>query len=533
MNDNITGRTLTVLLVILLVVGPGPGEARDFPETTSHIEQEASYNSGDCLVTDFGAVCDGTTDDTAAIQKALDTCATTHSIVSLPAAGRAMNSSNRTCVSFPLDFPNGTQLFIPAGATLKASTNIHLWPNDTMYNFVELKRKRNIIVFGQGTIDGSGPAWWPLLSNAVDHSANDGESPNINATRTNKLTKSSGTLLTPSPSPINLPRLFHMEIIENVSFIGVTLKNSPAMTLGFGSPCRNIVVDSVTIDNYAVGNTDGIDVGCDGALIQHSIVRNGDDSICMKSQASNVLVHNCTVHNGKPYQPVHIETSLSLQDTVGGNKGPEQLLHTNDSQLTGSTPIQNAAHGLAGGLVLGTSVNNTMQNITFRNCSVTEALAGIRFKFRSSQTGFVDGVLFEDIRIVRPVAYAIDMLLDSDHYNAGGGSDSGHEDYGHSSLSPKMLSTTSVNNVTIRNVVGELEPIPSSICNGGAVCPRAVGRFRCTAALPCANVTLENVSVTGFNASSAYPTPCEFQFVTGTGQNVTPNQCVLPTASAA
>ena len=61
----------------------------------------------------------------------------------------------------------------------------------------------------------------------------------------------------------------------------------------------------------AIGNSDGIDVSCEGFVIQNSLVQNGDDSICMKSQnhgstvgsARNGLIRNCTedLHDTSPY----------------------------------------------------------------------------------------------------------------------------------------------------------------------------------------------------------------------------------------
>ena len=243
-----------------------------------------------CQVVDYGALCDARTDDTLAVQRALDDCASiTGGVVELP-------RNNRTCLTFPLKFHNGTNLHVPAGATLKAFPSVARWPNATRFNFVELKRLRDVAVFGAGVIDGSGEVWYtvPLVE--------------LNGER---------------------PRLFHMELIRNVSFRGVTLRHTAGGTLGFNSPCQDIVVDGVTIDNPAFGNTDGIDVGCDGALVQNSVVVNGDDSICMKSGAKNVLVRNCTVANGRRWP--------------GAVK-----------------------HGLAGGLVLGTSDDDSMQNITYR-----------------------------------------------------------------------------------------------------------------------------------------------------------------------
>lgn len=166
-----------------------------------------------------------------------------------------------------------------------------------------MKHLRDIAVYGQGTIDGSGEGWW-FDARFVDAR----------------------------------PRLFHMQSVRNVSFRGVTLTHSAAMTLTFISPCYDALVDGVTIYNPAVGQTDGIDMGCDGAVIQNTAVTNGDDAICMKSGAKNVLVRNCTVRNGPAF--------------------PGALFP-----------------GLSGGLVLGTDDwvhdDDAIDNVTYSNCTVT------------------------------------------------------------------------------------------------------------------------------------------------------------------
>ena len=287
-----------------------------------------------CSVTHWGARCDNTTDDTMAIQRALDACA--YSVVTFP--------KHQTCLSFPLKFHNGTSVYLPIGARLKANPDIHRWPPcpsssahvtplpppmppmpppmppmlpppsvpsplppptslAEMCSFVEMNHMRDIVVYGEGTIDGSGEGWW------FDEKFNDVR-----------------------------PRLFHMADMRNVSFRGVTLTHSAGMTLVFNSPCFDALVDGVTIYNPAVGQTDGIDMACDGALIQNTAITNGDDSICMKSGAKNVLVRNCTVSNGPAFP---------------------------------GTPFP----GLAGGLVLGTSdwlhEDDAIHNVTYSNCTVT------------------------------------------------------------------------------------------------------------------------------------------------------------------
>ena len=291
------------------------------------------------------------------------------------------------------------------------------------------------------------------------------------------------------------PRLFHMSSIHNISFRGVTLKHTPGGTLGFNSPCQDVLVDGVTVLNPSVGNTDGIDVGCDGALIQNSHVTNGDDSICMKSEAKNILVRNCSVSNGHPW--------------------PGQV-----------------KKGLAGGLVLGTSDNDSMRNVTYRNCTVTGALAGIRIKFRSSQSGSVSGIVFENIQIYNPVAYAIDIDMATDHMDFHHKTATKHPGVAdavtkHPGVTDEVNSVA-LNNITLRHVNGWLSPVSRTICGVGRVCPRQVARFSCSPEFPCSNIRLEHVHVQGFNKTEKYPVPCEWTRASGSGVDVSPSACLPP-----
>eukprot|EP01049_Picozoa_sp_SAG25_P014055 SAG25_NODE_2360_length_1681_cov_2.218078_1_plen_514_part_10 len=422
-----------------------------------------STTSTSCPVTTHGARCDGAADDTAAIQSALDSCGCTYAPCrGRPAPGCVVRCAGtvalpwgRTCLSFPLRFHNGTQLRIPPGATLKAFPDVARWPNATMFNFVELKHRRDVAVFGGGTVDGSGEQWW--------NSAGLGDA---------------------------RPRLFHMESIRNVSFADVTLTNSAAGTLLFGTPCWDVVVDGVTVRNPAIGNTDGIDVGCDGFVVQNSRVTNGDDSICMKAGAKNGVIRNCTVHNGRQLMPA-----------------------------TANYP------GRAGGLVLGTSDSDSMENITFSNCTVVGALAGIRIKFRPSQSGFVKQVTWEQIRIVRPIVYAVDLLMNSNHLQRGWPPLPTHASHAARIGAPR---TVTLSDITLRDIVAELGPVPAGECRKGDNCPRAVGRFLCSALHPCRGLLLENVRVTGFNATAKYPIPCTFTNASGSGAEVRPAECTPP-----
>src|SRR6516165_3319527 len=82
----------------------------------------AAHAQGTFPVTSYGAKCDGTTDDTAAIQATLDAAAAAGGgTVTLPGAICLLNSSNPS--SHPWDFYN---LHIPSGVTLQGTTGSKL-----------------------------------------------------------------------------------------------------------------------------------------------------------------------------------------------------------------------------------------------------------------------------------------------------------------------------------------------------------------------------------------------------------------------
>merc|ERR1719473_956532 len=76
----------------------------------------------ECHVAQYGAKCDGVSNDTLALQAAIDECAGT---VALP--------ENQTCLTHSLVLRNGSRLKIPPSAVLKAYPNAAAWDNRSLY----------------------------------------------------------------------------------------------------------------------------------------------------------------------------------------------------------------------------------------------------------------------------------------------------------------------------------------------------------------------------------------------------------------
>ena len=275
-------------------------------------------DAASCAAAAASLVCDGRTDDTKALQSALLNCAAAKMQLALPA--------NRTCMSFPLVLPSHSGLVLPEGAVLKAGMS-QLWPNatDSAHPFITTAPGRpvNISLTGSGTIDGSGAQWW------------------------------TGSNKTP-----NRPLMIELDA-DGVLLQGLLLLNPAAWTTSLaGSDYRIWDIRIRSPDYHHAPNTDGLDISAKGVHIRGADIMNGDDSICMKSPAQDVLVESSTVRQGN-------------------------------------------------GFVIGTSSNADFRNITFRNCSAIGTAFGLHIKFKDEQAGSVTNVVFEDIEIVHPQRYAI------------------------------------------------------------------------------------------------------------------------------
>lgn len=113
-----------------------------------------------CNVKSFGAVGDGKHKDTAAIQKALDSCANSQN-------GQIVEVPPGTYLSAPLYLRSNLRLQIDKGATLDASQTLSDYtipPGVTLHTkvlaFLNGYKISNVQVGGGGVINGEGAVWW-------------------------------------------------------------------------------------------------------------------------------------------------------------------------------------------------------------------------------------------------------------------------------------------------------------------------------------------------------------------------------------
>lgn len=233
-------------------------------------------------VRDFGAKGDGTTFDTAAIQKALDACEKSGGTVEFPSG---------TFLSRPLTVHSKTTVKLDAGATLKASTNqvdYMKTPGDWLkakssseFNaFIGGQNLTDVKFTGTGVIDGGGAAWWDEAEKARQ--------------------------ITPGYT-LPRPNLIVLEQSTNIVVENITLQNSPKFHL-VPANCEDVVISNVTIlAPQHAANTDAIDPSGRRMLITKCRIDVGDDNVAIKAgkkiegrdfQSEDITVTDCTFLHG-------------------------------------------------------------------------------------------------------------------------------------------------------------------------------------------------------------------------------------------
>jgi polygalacturonase len=319
----------------------------------------------------FGAVADGKTDNTSAIQTAIDSCATQGGgMVELVARG-----SNAVYVTGPIVLKSHVHLHIDEGVTLQ-STNDHSrfvpayvnWvyrPNEAL---ISANGATDVAILGDGTIDGAADTPDPNDGGRTWHDVSTQDS-----IRTLKSLR---------------PWLLEFYLCDQVTVSGVTLQNYPywAQAFRFSS---NITETGVTIRGWG-RNSDGLDlVGVTNATITDLDIRDSDDFIAVKS-------------------------GLAIRTTDYDYELQKDI----PQRTTSNVHISNITARDGQGISIGSEAINGVHDVTIENVDITNSRGGFRIK-----TGRDRGSEIYNIRVNNFVMHGGNWPIIVDSYYSTIGSD--------------------------------------------------------------------------------------------------------------
>lgn len=264
-----------------------------------------------CLVNAYGAVPDGTTNSTRAIQQAIDDCA--------KAGGGIVSFKPGSYVTGAIFLKSNVHLRVDEGVTLFGSQEDSDYPSiatrvagiemNWPAALINVNGQRNVKISGGGTIDGRGEKWWARYWKL----RRDDYEPR--------------GLRWASDYDAERVRLMVVWKSSDVTVENLSLKRSGFWTV------QVVYSDHVTVDGLKISDnkgpsTDGVDIdSSDRVLVQNCDIDNNDDDICLKAGRDSdglrvnrpteyVVIRNNTIRKGGGVLSFGSETSGGIRKVV-------------------------------------------------------------------------------------------------------------------------------------------------------------------------------------------------------------------------
>lgn len=245
--------------------------------------------SGIFNVRDSGAFGDGQTNDTAAIQKAIDACALSGGGTVLFPAGKYLSGM--------IYLKSHVILNLSSSAVLLGSTRLEDYPltQCEFSSYTDSYCGRALIwgegledvgITGAGTVDGQGAAF-------KDNRPTEEVAAEIARGWTDP------GRYRPRGVYINRPYIIRLISCSGVRIEGITLRNSP-MWMQHYLNCEFVRVHGITVYNHCSSNNDMIDIDCcRDVIVSDCFGDSDDDALTLKSNAGspteNVTITNCVL----------------------------------------------------------------------------------------------------------------------------------------------------------------------------------------------------------------------------------------------
>ncbi len=271
-------------------------------------------------VQDFGAVGDGTTLCTVAIQRAVDSCAAR--------GGGTVLIPSGTYLTGTVVLRSHVTLRLENGATLLGSTNLDDYPvhvpayrsytdNYTVRSLLYAEKAEHVAILGQGQIDGQGAVF--------------------------------------SGPYKQRPYILRFVECKGVTVRDVTFRDS-AMWVQHYLACEDVIIGGVRVDSRVNKNNDGIDIdSCSRVRISDCAIHSGDDALVLKATS------------GRACRDVVVTNSVLSSDCNALKLGTESNGGFQNIAIANCTIVDTKLAGLCleevdGGILSGVSVQGLVMD---------------------------------------------------------------------------------------------------------------------------------------------------------------------------
>lgn len=312
-------------------------------------------------IRDFGAVADGRTLNTAAIQRAIDRCTGD--------GGGEVRVPAGIFVSGTLQLKSNVTLRLLPGAVLQGSYEPKDYPEHdisthrkfgtithdglyvkSMQALILADRAQNVGIVGEGTIKGAG----------------EGEAFQLGLNQNGK------------------PKNLFFIGCTNVRLSGIRVLNSAQITISI-SGCDRVFIDGLSIRSLENWNCDGLDVDARDVTITNCLIESEDDALCFKSEyldrfCENITVSNCVVAsicNGiklgtgsrTGFRNVTVNNCIIRKTDVNG------FFHPGYEKMTPGIVLDERVTSVNTGIVILGVDGGLVENISFSNLVMTDVLS--------------------------------------------------------------------------------------------------------------------------------------------------------------
>ncbi|KAA3662955.1 MAG: glycoside hydrolase family 28 protein, partial [Calditrichaeota bacterium] len=245
------------------------------PPGNVYASNQSIYN-----ILEYGAIADGKTINSEAIQNAIDAAHKNN-------GGRVVFPKGRF-LSGSIILKSNVELHLHKGAVLLGTTDPSAYKGINRWKALVLADgQNNIAISGKGMIDGQGRELALNIDSLYYAGQIDPKHYNLRRKRPNEKLR---------PQNIEFVRC------STIKISGITVKDAASWVQTY-ELCENLVIDSIVVDSDAYWNNDGMDISdCKNVRITNCVINSADDGICLKSHFADayndsIYIANCKVRS--------------------------------------------------------------------------------------------------------------------------------------------------------------------------------------------------------------------------------------------